>query len=148
MYKTLNRWYVNRIYSNFLHHQSHWFESNYNLKSYILQLSHLLETHMQSNFKSVLILFVFSFSFDHIFFFSFKHNFAYFVWVYKRKKRKYPLYLQTPFSCCASASLYSAWFLWFAHKCLWLASNNGEIVIFAFFLGFFSTYDQNIWYQN
>ena len=39
-------------------------------------------------------------------------------------------------SCCASATPYRVRLLWFAHKCSWLVCNNGEMVIYAFLLGF------------
>ena len=39
-------------------------------------------------------------------------------------------------SCCASATPYRVRLLWFANKCSWLVCNNGEMVIYAFLLGF------------
>ena len=50
--------------------------------------------------------------------------------------------------CYATATPYWSWLLWFAHRCLWLACNSGEMIIYPFFLWFVSPYDQNMWHQN
>ena len=55
------------------------------------------------------------------------------------ERKEVPNYVsQTSCFCCASATPYLARLLWIAHRYLWLTSFGGQMVIYAFFLGFFS----------
>ena len=92
---------------------------------YILYLLHLLETRLQPYLKAFwffLLLIFFAFFF-----------WAYHAWAYKREK-KYPIMLSQKHHNFAMPK--------HTDVILWLAGFSGEMVIYAFLLGFFSPFHQ------
>ena len=77
-------------------------------------------------------------------YFSFKHI----MYGHIGERKEFPNYVSwTSWFCYASATSYRARILGIAHRFLWLMSFSGEMVIYAFFLGFYSPSRQREWFK-
>ena len=122
---------------------------NYLMETITFKVHHITPISPKNTLATILESILIFFFLPYMFFayFSFKYKKAYHAWAYKRKKKNPFMLAKHLVLAMQFLNLTEHGFYEMHIDVLWLTSFSSEMVIYVFFLGFFSHSRQKEWYE-